>query len=146
MKFRPEVIKKFFQKSSLSSLLSLVAFMAVFVVVSYYSSQYSEEIRSLVQKENFLGIGVYIFITVVAVVVAPVTTVPLIPVAAQIWGPFWAAMLSIVAWVIGSVIAFVLAQKYGRHLVERLISLEKIERIEKFCQKNIFFGQWFFYV
>jgi len=120
--------------------------MAVFVVVSYYSSQYSEEIRSLVQKENFLGIGVYIFITVVAVVVAPVTTVPLIPVAAQIWGPFWAAMLSIVAWVIGSVIAFVLAQKYGRHLVERLISLEKIERIEKFCQKNIFFGQWFFYV
>jgi len=81
----------------------------------------------------------YVIITAVAVVVAPVSTLPLIPVASVAWGWFIAGVLSILGWVLGSQIVFLLARRYGKPLVQKMVSLERLERYEKrLPEKNIF--------
>lgn len=81
----------------------------------------------------------YVIVTTLAVVVAPVSTLPLIPIASVAWGWFIAGVLSILGWVLGSQIAFFLARRYGKPLVQKIVSLEKLERFEKrFPEKNVF--------
>jgi uncharacterized membrane protein YdjX (TVP38/TMEM64 family) len=113
----------------------------VFIIVAHYSSVYSETIRDVVIQQNSTGVFLYIFVTIIAVVIAPVSTVPLLPLASNLWGPVVAAILSIIGWVIGSMIAFFIARAYGRTIVEKFVSFEKIQKIESYIpQKNEFWS------
>lgn len=85
------------------------------------------------------GIVFYILITIIAVVIAPVSTLPLLPVAVKLWGSFYAAVFSIIGWTIGSAIAFWLARRYGKPFISKIISTNKIEKIEKIIPKNNIF-------
>ena len=84
---------------------------------------------------------VYIFIVILAVVIAPVSALPLLPVASQLWGWFLAGIFGIIGWTIGGLIAFEISRKYGVPLVKTLIPLEDLYKIEKkIPSKNIFWS------
>jgi len=90
---------------------------------------------------GFAGMFIYVFVTILAVVLAPVSTMPLVPIASNLWGTFIAAILSIIGWSIGAFIAFIIARIYGAKIVEKIIPLKKLHEYEKLIpQKNIFFG------
>ncbi|MBI2459741.1 MAG: VTT domain-containing protein [Parcubacteria group bacterium] len=87
----------------------------------------------------------YIFFTIIAVVFAPVSTLPLIPLATSVWGWFIAGMLSIVGWTIGAQIAFYIARYFGKPLVKKLISFDKLNKFENYFPKqNTFWAVVFF--
>ena len=66
---------------------------------------------------------------------------PLIPIASNIFGWVLTAILSIIGWTIGALVAFELSRKYGVFLVKKFISLKQIEKYEKLIpEKNIFWG------
>lgn len=89
--------------------------------------------------KGFMGIFFYVMITIAAVVVAPVSTFPLLPLAVSMWGSFFAALFSIIGWSIGAAIAFGLARRFGKPFIAKIVSLEKIQRIEKLIpERNIF--------
>ena len=69
----------------------------------------------------------YVLILVGAVVFMPVTVMPLIPIASASFGPLITALLSIVGWTIGAVIAFWIARHVGRPIVEKWVSLEGVD-------------------
>lgn len=77
------------------------------------------------------GMAGYVAIAVLATVVAPFTALPLMPLAAALWGPLITALLTIAGWTLGSVLAFLLARTYGRPLVERVIPLERAEALSE---------------
>lgn len=79
---------------------------------------------------GYIGMLGYVFISAIAIVIAPISTFPLIPIASAMWGWILTALLSIVGWVIGSQVAFYIARHYGKPLVEKLIGLKKIQRLE----------------
>ena len=115
-----------------------ILLIAVFFILSSYIIQ--KNLINLEISKNF-GALIYIFITIIAIVIAPISMIPLIPIAANLFGWFLTAIYSIIGWTIGSFIAFFLAQNYGKPLIKKFISLKKIEKLEKYIpQENIFWS------
>jgi uncharacterized membrane protein YdjX (TVP38/TMEM64 family) len=105
--------------------------IALFVVISFLSQRYS----AWLGQSDFLngpwGEAVYALIMLAAVIIAPFETLPLLPVAATIWGPNEAAILTIIGWTAGSIVAFTLARKFGKKLVYRFANREQLEEWAK---------------
>lgn len=120
-------------------ILSILLIAVFFVSAAIFAEQYGTLLENIPYLDGYFGALFYIMITVTAVVIAPVSTFPLLPLAVSLWGSFFAAVLSIIGWTIGASIAFGLARRYGKPLISKMISLEKIQRAEKLIpQKNIF--------
>lgn len=115
---------------SLKEWIVLGALLVLFFVLSAWSAHYGELLPGLLSGTGkVVGMVLYVLLGVVAVVIAPISTFPLLPVAVSLWGPFWAASLSIIGWTLGSVIAFVLARRYGKPIVERFADVSEVERL-----------------
>ena len=84
----------------------------------------------VVMEESVFGYAAYVAILVASVVVAPITVLPIIPFAAVVFGPLTTALLSIVAWSIGAVIAFLIARYVGKPIVSFFIPIERLEALE----------------
>lgn len=112
----------------------------MFLLSSYFSREYQLEIQNYIGN-GFFGILLFIFVNILAVVIAPFSTLPLIPVATSMWGWFLTGVYSIVAWTIGAQIAFYISRIFGKKLVYKIVSAEKIGEIEKrIPEKNTFWS------
>ena len=132
-------------KKAIVSLSSVAIIALLFVFVSLIASKYENEISAFAQSGGMSGMVAYVFITMLAIVVAPISTIPLIPVASGLWGWFMAAVLSIIGWTIGAQAAFYLARHFGRPLVEKIVSIDKLNKLEKrFPKRNLFWTVIFF--
>lgn len=119
--------------------LATLTVISIFIGVSIFAKQYGDLLQEISYFEGYIGVLLYIAITIIAVVVAPISTIPLLPLAVSLWGSFFAAVLSIIGWTIGAVIAFWIARNFGKPLIGKIVSLEKIQRIENIIPKsNIF--------
>lgn len=127
-------------KFQTKSFLSLALIIFLFVLISYLVQNNYGNIENYVVR-GYSGALLFIFIEIIATVVAPISAVPLIPLISEIYGWFVAGLLSIVGWTIGSVIAFFLSRKYGAPLVKKMVNLEKILEIEKkIPETNLFWS------
>lgn len=123
----------------INSIAGIIVIVLLFIISSYYVQENLDFVSYYIK--GFSGIFIYIFIVIIAEVIAPVSAIPLLPIAANTWGWFWAAILSIIGWVIGAIIAFEIARKYGVPLVKKLVSLEQLYKLEKrIPEEHIFFG------
>lgn len=112
-----------------------------FIASSYFSLKYAGLIKEAVEIKGIAGMLVYVLLEISSIVIIPVTTFPLLPIAVVLWGSFLAAILNIIGWMIGAAIAFGLARRYGRPFVSRFIKTKHISRLEKLVpQKNIFWS------
>jgi len=110
--------------------------IALFIAVSILAQTYSNELTAVIGRDNVASMIAYVGIVVIAIVVAPINVGFLLPVAANVWGPFLAAVLSVVGWTIGAMIAFWLSRRWGQPLVQRFVPLDKIRKAEKFISPH----------
>lgn len=121
-------------------ILGGILILIVFVLVSYLLQTNMNFIEENLDLGVF-GVFLYVFITAFATVVAPISAIPLLPVAVFLWGWFYAGILSVIGWTIGSIIAFMVARKFGVKIVQKFVSLEKISYYENFIpKKDLFLG------
>jgi len=114
--------------------------ISLFVAISYILQQ-NVILLDDIMTSGFAGIMVYIGFGILATVFAPVTSVPLLPVAVHLWGWIPAAIFSVIGWWIGSVIAFILARIIGIKFVQKFVSIEKIKEYENLIPTtHIFWG------
>src|SRR3989338_2054188 len=106
--------------------------ISLFILSSLIANIYLDELKDYAFSNYVMGVFVYIFIFAISIVVAPVSSIPLIPLASNIWGWQLAAIYSVIGWTIGDIIAFWLSRKYGKPLIKKLISLKDVEKLEKF--------------
>jgi len=138
-------IRTILNKNTILSILGVAVILALFVFLSFITTSYENEINALAERGGVFGMIAYVFVTVISVVVAPISTIPLIAAASGLWGWFMAAILSIIGWTIGAQIAFHLARSFGKPLIEKLISIEKLARFEKrFSKEHMFWTIVFF--
>jgi len=110
----------------------------LFVFLTYITQTNLEKIEPYLGN-SFLGMFLFVLIVALSIVLAPVSSVPLFPLASALWGWIIAALLGTLGWTIGAVIAFLLARKYGVDLVKRILPLNKIYKFEKrIPNKNLF--------
>lgn len=73
-----------------------------------------------------------------SVVILPFSSLPLLPLAARVFGVWLTALLSILGWWIGCIIAFQIA-RFGRKYMEKVTSLEAVDRVEQKIPTDISF-------
>jgi len=127
-----------FSKNQIKSFIEIGLIVILFIFFSYLV-QRNIDILEKIMKENVVGMMVYIFIGILAIVIAPISNLPLLPVASNLWGWFFAGILTLIAWTLGSIFAFIIARKYGAPLVGKIIPLNKMAKFEKRVPKESLF-------
>ena len=128
-------------KTTINLILTLVLVIALFIVVSLIVQNNLIFIKAIITNHFYLGIFVFIVLEISSIVIAPITTIPLLPVASNAFGWPLTFLLSFISWTIGSLIAFIIAREYGKPFVEKFMSLEQaVEFKEYFPKKHIFIG------
>ena len=110
-------------------LLAVCVVLALFLIAAVYANLYEEQLMGMMYLTSLGGKLFYVAITTTAVVVAPISTFPLIPIAVGLWGPFTAAVLSIIGWTLGGMIAFWIARSWGRCFVAKFVDFERAEEV-----------------
>ncbi len=111
----------------------MIGFVAIIMmataVVSFTEFPY-DQVTALIAGNRFLGALIFAGLMCIATVVAPLTLLPLVPLVAPILGPFVTGMASTIGWLLGAVIAFLIARYGGRPLVARFVNLEAVNHLE----------------
>lgn len=125
----------------LSAVLEIFLILLFFIASTYLIQNFNLEMYLDI---GFLGMLIYVLLAFVAVVIAPISTIPLIPLASNMWGWKIAGGLSIIGWTLGSLVAFILARRYGEPIIRKIISLDRLHSIEsKLPRENLFLGVLF---
>ncbi len=122
----------------IKSIIEILIIIALFVFFSYIVQKNLGFFEGFIGN-NTHGVIVYVIIEITSIVVAPITTLPIIALASNLWGWFFAGVISLFAWSVGSLIAFFIGRKYGADLVKKFIPIEKIHEIENRIPKDHFF-------
>lgn len=109
-------------------LISVAIFLIALFVIS--TDDIAEYFRSYIGGSP-LGALSFVVLLAIAVVIAPVTVLPVIPLASSVFGGLLTGILSILGWTIGAVVAFLLARHIGRPVLRYFVELEKIDALEK---------------
>tara|TARA_B100000745_G_scaffold219274_1_gene145989 strand:+ start:5003 stop:5641 length:639 start_codon:yes stop_codon:yes gene_type:complete len=128
-------------RKNLLLILGGIATAILFVLIAQVSQLQSDFLKDMTQQVGVFGIFSYIFLLIVAIVIAPISTGFLLPVAANSWGPLLTALFSLTGWTIGAVIAFVVSRKYGLRWVAHFESVKKMRDIEAAIPRQHVF--WF---
>ena len=116
--------------------LEIFLIIALFLLVSYLVQKNIESFKEVILKHKILGIIVYAFLEVITSIIAPLTTIPLIPLLSAIYGWFIAGVIVYISWFIGAIIVFYISRRFGKPFVKRFMSLKEIESIEKSISKK----------
>ena len=122
----------------IKSFIGISIIVILFISFSYIVQSNMEFFEGLIGT-SFSGMFLYVIIIIAAIVVAPISAIPLLPVVSNLWGWVVAGILSIVGWSIGAFIAFIIARKYGVGIVKKLIPVEKVHALEKRIHKKHLF-------
>jgi uncharacterized membrane protein YdjX (TVP38/TMEM64 family) len=120
------------------SLLGLGLVIALFAISSYFVRTNIGYIKGLV-GDGISGLLVYFAIIIIAIVIAPISMMPLIPVISNLYGWFFGGIITYLGWVTGSMLVFIICRAYGVDLVKKLVSLDGIRKFEsKIPKEDVF--------
>lgn len=122
----------------IKGLIEIISIAIIFLIFSYIIQINLEYFENLVSND-LIGMLVYVLIEIASIVIAPVTTLPLVAVASNLWGWVLTGILNVIGWMIGAWIAFLIARKYGILVVKKFISIGKVHEIEKRVPKEHLF-------
>ena len=127
-------------KEDIKAIAGVLLIVILFILASYVVKNNLDLFKSYI-KDDFMGMIIYALVLVISIVLAPINDIVLVPIATAIWGWFIAALLTLLGWVIGSSIAFILARKYGVPLSKKILPLKEIYKSQEFVSKeNTFIG------
>ena len=114
-------------------------FVLLFLMAGYFTQVYQETFIGLLEGRTGIAMLVYVLGATVATIIAPLSFLPILPVAVVLWGSLVAAFLSIVAWSLGAAVAFLLARRYGRPLVSHFVGERKMALIAHIAPRRYLF-------
>ncbi|WP_135825075.1 TVP38/TMEM64 family protein [Halorussus ruber] len=123
------------------SVILLVAAAAALVAVYAGLRRYApfvfhpEELRTWVEGFGVLAPVVFTLLQTAQVVVAPIPGQGVALVAGYLFGPVLGTVYSLVGVLLGSAIAFTLADRYGRDFVEEILDEAAIDRFDGFVDR-----------
>jgi uncharacterized membrane protein YdjX (TVP38/TMEM64 family) len=104
--------------------IPLALIIIVFLFSSFLSQQHSDIIGEVILQNKIAGIIIYMIAVILAIVIAPLTSIPFIPLVVGVWGVFLTSVLSIIGWTLGSMAAFWIARKFGAPIVKKIVSVD----------------------
>ena len=120
--------------------LTLAIVAGVVVAALLLVRHYDAELRRFIEQHPARGVFIYISLNILDALVAPGATLPLIPIAAKAWGRIPAALVTVVGWTVGSLLAFLIARRWGASAVRKVTSYERVKRLKKYIPENLFWS------
>jgi uncharacterized membrane protein YdjX (TVP38/TMEM64 family) len=127
-------------RSSRREYVWLVAIAAVLITAVFVVRAHADPIKNFIEQHPFWGAFLYILLNVLDAVLAPGATLPLIPVAVHAWGRVVAALVTTVGWTAGSLIAFLIARRWGYPIVRKLTSMQRLRQMERYIPEDLFWS------
>lgn len=120
--------------------LSSVIFLSV---LFWYSNFIQNEFyiivdffNTLVLRNEFLAVLVFIFSAVIGALISPLTNLPLVPFAVTIWGALPTAVFLLCGWIVGDLIAYVIGRYFGRKIVTNFLSEDKLDKWSNLIKRH----------
>jgi len=130
------------RRTSLGNLLALLFLLTVLIAVwvagSYAGLEVSTVMDAINQRREW-GAVIYVLFLAASVFIAPLTSLPLLPFAAEVWGIVLGSLLSILGWWLGAMLAFLVTRRVGRPILGRFLNLETLDRWENRLPSDVTF-------
>lgn len=97
-------------------------------------------VRSFILQFGVFAPLVFVFLQATQVLVAPIPGQVFALVSGWLFGAFWGTVYSVVGATLGSFVAFSLARRYGRPLVDRLFDAEALALLDGFSSDHGYFA------
>ena len=121
------------RKTAKAAPVIVLVILTVFVFSYLYGGLSIEDLRVVIQEQGVFGQIIYVSYHVVSVVFSPLVSIALWPIALLVYGFWQAVFLSFLGSVMGGMVAFYLAKRFGRPLVKKLVGQEALEKIDEFA-------------
>jgi len=118
--------------------LVILAYLGIFILFYFWGAPI-DYLQEITKSNAFWGPFAFISLAFLVVVVAPLTIIPLIPVASVVFGPFWAGLYTIIGWFLGSIVDFIIARKFGKPVLKKFVSLKTVEKYENYIPQKMEF-------
>lgn len=126
------------KKEWIDSIVRIAIIIFLFIFLSYILQNNLDFFKKNLDF-GFFGMLIFVILLVLSIVVAPVSALPFFSIASNMWGWITAGILGVIGWTLGSVIAFVLARKYGVELVKKVLPIKKIYTFQgKISEEHLF--------
>lgn len=119
--------------------MALVVLVLVGVVVVWPHRDKMQLIEPWIEQHEVFGALIYVLAGIASVVLLPLSSLPLLPLAARIWGVWIAGALSAAGWWFGALIAFWIA-RVARPSLERFVSLAALDKLEHLIPADVGFA------
>ncbi len=122
---------------------TIITFILLYIAIKEEIFTSEEKLKLLLDKCGYLAPLIFVFIQIVQVII------PLIPggvsqaVGVLVFGPFWGFIYNYIGIVIGSIIVFLLARKYGMPLIKKMFKKELIDKYIGWLDKGKKFEKFF---
>ncbi len=116
-----------------SLIVGALSFVAVTVILTVLISRVGpERIRALIAQAGLFGPLIYVALRALTYIVAPLSTGPLLFASAVMFGTVEAIAYSIIGETLGGCVNFLLARRFGRPVVTRMVRRDGMPRVERF--------------
>lgn len=124
--------------SGLTILICVGAFLILYFTGLWDDLNSVEKLRNLIQRTGFWGRFVFFALQFLQVTFIPIPSTILTIAGAIVFGPLQGALLSLAGILLGSAVAFLLGQTFGRKLVIFMVGKESEEKWVKFLSRAKF--------
>ena len=118
------------EKNVVMTIRVLIVFVILFVAAAFLIRQNIAYVNKVLISSLPFSVTAYIILSAIDAIFIPII-IPLIPIASNLYGFVFASLYLIIGWIIGIVISFYIARKFGRRIVGKFVSLKKIDEFEK---------------
>lgn len=141
-------VKKYKYRYDIAIVIIIVLFIAFFVLLKNEFGFLSdrEQFQEFIEGFGVLAPLVIILVIIIEVIIAPIPGfVPIIS-AGFIFGIIEGSIYTLIGNIIGSTIVFFLVRKFGRYIILRFVSDEKLSKYERAVSRreNILLAFYFF--
>lgn len=125
------------KRGVLATVLVSAAFVLLYLSLQRYAPFvfHSDELRAWIDQFGVLAPAIFILVQTGQVVVAPVPGQVVALAAGYLFGPVAGTVYSITGVLVGSAIAFLLADRYGRTFVEAILHEDVVDRFDEFVDQ-----------
>jgi uncharacterized membrane protein YdjX (TVP38/TMEM64 family) len=95
-----------------------------------------DKLKVYVESYGIFAPLIFVLLLAFQSVVAPIPSAVIIIAGGLIFGPLVATVLSVIGNLLGAILCFKIAEKLGRPIVERLISKERLKKVDLFFEKK----------
>lgn len=121
-----------------NTVISVAVLLILFLVslATFFWETPVEKMISFSAEHPFGAASIFVLLMFLGTVLAPLTTIPAVPAATAILNPLLVAVLSIIGWTLGAIVAFMIARRFGKPLLGKFVNLKEIERYENRIPKS----------